>query len=141
MTLRTCCTPLVDLIQKDQRNPMFNSTDSTGGSIPPQRRIFTNRNLRMESIEAIGFDMDHTLAVYNTENFNHLCFDLALERLISDHGYDPVIRTVRWDPDAVIRGLIVDKDHGNLLKVDAYNHVTRARRGFRFLDKDEIREA
>ncbi len=106
----------------------------------PGRRIFTNRNLRMESIEAIGFDMDHTLAVYNTKNFNHLCFDLALERLISDHGYDPVIRTVRWDPDAVIRGLIVDKQEGNLLKLDAYNHVTRARRGFRFLEKDELRQ-
>ncbi len=111
------------------------------GQIPPQRRIFTNRNLRLESIEAIGFDMDHTLAVYNTTNFNHLCFDLALERMISEHGYDPVIRTVRWDPDAVIRGLIVDKKNGNLLKVDAYNHVTRARRGFRFLEKEEIREA
>jgi len=98
---------------------MTDFTDSTMGEIPPQRRIFINRNLRMESIEAIGFDMDHTLAVYNTENFNHLCFDLALERLISDHGYDPVIRTVRWDPDAVIRGLIVDKDHGNLLKLDS----------------------
>ncbi|MCP4292298.1 MAG: HAD-IG family 5'-nucleotidase [bacterium] len=107
----------------------------------PGRRIFTNRNLRMESIEAIGFDMDHTLAVYNTENFNHLCFDLALERLISDHGYEASIRTVRWDPDAVIRGLIVDKQEGNLLKLDAYNHVTRARRGFRFLEKDEIRQA
>ncbi|RKX34886.1 MAG: HAD family hydrolase, partial [Verrucomicrobia bacterium] len=106
----------------------------------PGRRIFTNRNLRMESIEAMGFDMDHTLAVYNTKNFNHLCFDLALERLISDHGYDPVIRTVRWDPDAVIRGLIVDKQEGNLLKLDAYNHVTRARRGFRFLEKDELRQ-
>ncbi len=119
---------------------MSNTADPGPGVVPPQRRIFTNRNLRMESIEAIGFDMDHTLAVYNTKNFNHLCFDLALERMISDHGYDPVIRTVRWDPDAVIRGLIVDKEHGNLLKLDAYNHVTRARRGFRFLDKEEIRE-
>jgi hypothetical protein len=32
------------------------------GELPPRRRIFTNRNLRMESIAAIGFDMDHTLA-------------------------------------------------------------------------------
>jgi len=111
----------------------------SGAPIPPPRRIFTNRNLRMESIEAIGFDMDHTLAVYNTDNFNRLCFDLALERMISDLGYDPAIRSVRWDPDAVIRGLLVDKEHGNLLKVDAYSHVTRARHGFRFLDKDEIR--
>lgn len=107
--------------------------------IAPPRRIFTNRNLRMESLQAIGFDMDHTVAVYNTENFNRLCFDLALERMISDLGYEPAIRSVRWDADAIIRGLVVDRENGNLLKIDAYNHVTRARNGFRFLDKDEIR--
>ncbi len=54
---------------------------------PPRRRVFTNRNLRMGSIEAIGFDMDHTLAVYNTDNFNHLSFVMAIEALIRDKGY------------------------------------------------------
>ncbi len=52
--------------------------DESGRSqlnLPPRRRIFTNRNLRMAAIEAIGFDMDHTLAVYNTAEFNHLCFE------------------------------------------------------------------
>jgi HAD superfamily 5'-nucleotidase-like hydrolase len=34
---------------------------------------------------------------------------------------------------------VVDKKLGNLLKVDAYNHVTRARHGRKFLDKDERR--
>jgi 5'-nucleotidase len=106
---------------------------------PHGRRIFTNRNLRMGSIEAIGFDMDHTLAVYNTENFNHVCFDMAIERLIDAKDYPEIIRTVTWDPDAIIRGLIIDRKMGNLLKVDAYNHVTRARHGFRFLDKEEKR--
>ncbi|MBM4130187.1 hypothetical protein FJ250_04050, partial [bacterium] len=39
------------------------------GELEPRRRIFTNRNLRMASIAAIGFDMDHTLAIYNVDNF------------------------------------------------------------------------
>ncbi len=106
---------------------------------PLGRRIFTNRNLRMGSIEAIGFDMDHTLAIYNTENFNHVCFDMAIERLIEGKNYPDIIRSVTWDSDATIRGLIIDRKLGNLLKVDAYNHVTRARHGFRFLDKEEKR--
>ena len=41
----------------------------------------------MESIAAIGFDMDHTLAIYNVDNFSRLCFEMALERLVRDRGY------------------------------------------------------
>jgi HAD superfamily 5'-nucleotidase-like hydrolase len=106
---------------------------------PPSRRVFTNRNLRMASIAAMGFDMDHTLAVYNTDNFNRLCFELAIERLVRDLGYPEAVRSVSWDPASAIRGLLVDKRLGNLLKVDAHGHITRVRHGFRFLDKDERR--
>jgi HAD superfamily 5'-nucleotidase-like hydrolase len=109
------------------------------GDTPPRRRVFTNRNLRMGSIEAIGFDMDHTLAVYNTDNFNHLSFVMAIEALIRDKGYPEEIRSTAWEPEAAIRGLVVDKRLGNLLKIDAYNHVTRARHGRKFLDKEERR--
>ena len=105
----------------------------------PGLRVHTNRNLRMASIGAIGFDMDHTLAVYNTDNFNRLCFELASERLISHKGYPADIRRVRWDPHAVMRGLVVDKRLGNLLKIDAHGHLTRVRHGGRFLDKEERR--
>ncbi len=117
-----------------QPGPQAGRTDT-----PPRRRVFTNRNLRMGSIEAIGFDMDHTLAVYNTDNFNYLSFVMAIEALIRDKGYPEEIRTMAWEPEAAIRGLVVDKKLGNLLKIDAYNHVTRARHGRRFLDREERR--
>ncbi len=104
--------------------------------LPPRRRVFTNRNLRMGSIEAVGFDMDHTLAVYNTDNFNQLSFVMAIDALIRDKGYPVDIRSMAWEPEAAIRGLVVDKKLGNLLKIDAYNHVTRARHGRKFLDRE-----
>ena len=106
---------------------------------PPSRRVFTNRNLRLAAIAAMGFDMDHTLAVYDTDNFNRLCFELAIDRLVGELGYPEAVRSVAWDPAAAIRGLLVDKRLGNLLKVDAHGHITRVRHGFRFLDKDERR--
>jgi 5'-nucleotidase len=112
---------------------------SANTDLPPRRRVFTNRNLRMASIEAVGFDMDHTLAVYNTDNFNHLSFVMAIEALIRDKGYPVNIRSMAWEPEAAIRGLVVDKKLGNLLKTDAYNHVTRARHGRKFLDREERR--
>jgi len=108
--------------------------------LPPQFRIFTNRNLRMSSLAAIGFDLDHTLAVYNTDTFSKLCFDLAIDLLISRKGYPERIRRIPYEPRAAIRGLIVDKRQGNLLKVDSFNYVSRARHGLRFLAKEERRE-
>ncbi|MCP4574413.1 MAG: HAD-IG family 5'-nucleotidase [bacterium] len=116
------------------------SRDDAGTLRPhPGLRVHTNRNLRLSSIRAMGFDMDHTLAVYNTENFNRLCFELAAERLVIERGYPPEVRSVPWDPDAAIRGLVVDKKLGTILKIDAHGHLTRVRHGDRFLDKDERR--
>lgn len=114
---------------------------SPPGELEPRRRIFTNRNLRMESIAAIGFDMDHTLAIYNVDNFSRLCFEMALERLVADRGYPEAVRGLPWLPDAAVRGLVVDKKLGNLLKIDGHGHITRARHGSRFLDRDERRGA
>ena len=111
-----------------------------GSDVHPRRRIFTNRNLRLEAIRAIGFDMDHTLAVYNTVEFDRLCFELAIARLIEDNGYPRQIEDVVWDPAAAVRGLVVDKREGNLLKIDAFNYVTRVRHGSTFLDKEVKKE-
>lgn len=108
--------------------------------LPPYRRIYTNRNLRMSSIEAIGFDMDHTLAVYNTDTFSKLSFDLAVELLVERKGYPAQISQIAYDPAAAARGLIVDKRLGNVLKVDGYNYVSRVRHGNKFLTKEERRQ-
>jgi len=115
-------------------------SDDAGSLRPhPGLLVHTNRNLRLSSIGAMGFDMDHTLAVYDTGNFNRLCFDLAVERLVIERGYPPEVRGVRWDADAAVRGLVVDKRLGNVLKIDAHGHLTRVRHGDRFLEKDDRR--
>ena len=33
--------------------------------IPRRNRVYVNRNLRLDKIEMVGFDMDYTLALYN----------------------------------------------------------------------------
>lgn len=109
-------------------------------TFPAARRVFTNRNLRLESLGAFGFDMDHTLAIYDTQQFDRLSFELALDGVLRRLDLPPEVRDVRWDPAAAVRGLVVDKKFGNLLKVDAYHHVTRARHGERFLDKEDRRD-
>jgi HAD superfamily 5'-nucleotidase-like hydrolase len=107
--------------------------------IPPSRRIFVNRNLKMESIRMIGFDMDHTLAVYQKLPLETLAFEATRDKLITEHHYPESVRNLRYDPDLIIRGLVVDKRLGNILKIDQYHYVVRVCHGTRRLSKEERR--
>jgi hypothetical protein len=92
--------------------------------------------MNLGSIKAIGFDMDHTLAVYNHVNFETLAFEKTLEKFI-EAGYPSELRRLQFDPNSVIRGLLVDRELGNLLKVDAHKYVKIAFHGKRRLEKEE----
>ena len=41
----------------------------------------------MAGIQAVGFDMDYTLAEYIPETFDMLAYDGALEKLVTRMGY------------------------------------------------------
>jgi len=108
--------------------------------LPAHQRVWTNRNLRMATIEAVGFDMDHTLALYNSATFEQLCFEMAIDNLINIKGYPEDIRNISYDRKAVARGLIIDKRHGNIIKVDTHGYVARVRHGGKLLSRDERRK-
>lgn len=105
--------------------------------VDPSRQVFVNRNLRMDHIEAVGFDMDYTLAVYHQRRIETLSYRMTLEGLVGRKGYPERLLRLEYDPDFVIRGLVVDKTLGNLLKMDRYAHVGRVYHGRRRLSKNE----
>ena len=49
-------------------------------------RVFVNRNLKMSSIDWVGFDMDYTLAIYNQGAMDALSVELTVQHLI-ERGY------------------------------------------------------
>jgi hypothetical protein len=52
-----------------------------------RKQIFCNRSLNMKSIEAIGFDMDYTLAQYKPETFESLAYVGTIQKLVHDLNY------------------------------------------------------
>ncbi len=104
-------------------------------------RVFCNRNLRMDKIEMIGFDMDYTLALYHQDRLERLSIELTLAKLIEKHGYPEAIRTLHYDPRWAIRGVMVDRQLGNVFKLDRHSYVGRCYHGFRELASDERRAA
>uniref|UniRef100_A0AAX7SWP1 Cytosolic purine 5'-nucleotidase n=1 Tax=Astatotilapia calliptera TaxID=8154 RepID=A0AAX7SWP1_ASTCA len=94
--------------------------------------VFVNRSLAMEKIKCFGFDMDYTLAVYKSPEYESLGFDLTVERLVSI-GYPQELLNFVYDPSFPTRGLVFDTMYGNLLKVDAYGNILVCVHGFNFL--------
>ena len=111
----------------NQALPEWESLEKAA-EIAPVHRIYVNRNLRMSGIEAIGFDMDHTLALYDPGPFEALAFEQAKKKLLTA-GYPKEIEKLRYDASFVIRGLVVDKMRGNILKMDQHRYVARATHG------------
>ncbi|MCL2011759.1 MAG: HAD-IG family 5'-nucleotidase [Cystobacterineae bacterium] len=103
------------------------------------RQVFVNRNLRMSTIELVGFDMDYTLAIYHQRRIEQLSFELTLQKLVSHHGYSPDILHIPYDFHFAIRGLFIDKTNGNLVKMDRFGHVGRVMHGRRPLDSKEYK--
>ncbi|HEY3359424.1 MAG TPA: HAD-IG family 5'-nucleotidase [Polyangia bacterium] len=104
------------------------------------RRIFVNRNLRLDEIQLVGFDMDYTLAIYNQPEIERLSIDATLRKLIAQRGYPDTILGLEYDPTFAVRGLVIDRKFGNILKMDRYGHVGRVYHGHRALSRDERRE-
>jgi len=111
------------------------SSEKNRKKLEKWQRIFVNRSLNLSNIKSIGFDMDHTIAMYNRAAFEALAFRITLRKFI-DAGYPAELATLEFKPDFAIRGLLVDMDRGNLLKVDGHKYVKIAFHGRRKLDKE-----
>lgn len=106
--------------------------------VPRSRRIYVSRNLRLDRIDLIGFDMDYTLAIYHMRRIEQLSYDMTLRLLVEKFGYPEEAGAVRYDPTFVMRGLAVDREHGNLVKMDRFGHVGRVYHGRRPLDREAV---
>ncbi|MCL7043678.1 hypothetical protein MKW94_002073 [Papaver nudicaule] len=101
------------------------------------RGIFCTRTLNLRSISAIGYDMDYTLIHYNVKAWEGRAYDYCLDNLRS-MGYP--VDGLEFDPDLVIRGLVLDKERGNLVKADRFGYVKRAMHGTKMLSTRSVSE-
>lgn len=107
--------------------------------IPRARRVFVNRNLKMSGIDWVGFDMDYTLAIYNQTEMDRLSIDATLRKLVARGYPEPILRGITYPADFPVRGLLIDKKYGNVLKMDRFKVVHKGYHGLRELTREEIR--
>lgn len=105
---------------------------------PPSHRVYCNRNLRLDLIQTVGFDMDYTLAIYNQAEIDRVSIEATAKKLV-ENGYPNKLLSMRYRTDFAVRGLLIDKELGNVLKMDCHRYVKKAYHGFSCLSLKERR--
>ncbi len=96
--------------------------------------VFVNRTLNLKKIKYLGFDMDHTLVRYDSHAFEELVHNKAIEILISNYQYPEAIRNIPFEYERIIRGLVIDKKRGNLLKINLHGYIRQSCHGTHLID-------
>ncbi|KAK7895703.1 hypothetical protein WMY93_021028 [Mugilogobius chulae] len=115
------------------------SPDETRTKRGYQQKIFVNRSLTLEHIKCYGFDMDYTLAIYKSPDYENMGFEMLRDRLVS-MGYPHELLRYTYDPSFPTRGLVLDTTFGNLLKVDSNGNILVCSHGFYFLKGYDIKK-
>lgn len=83
----------------------------------------------------IGYDLDYTLVHYHVEAWEGAVYEQSKE-ILRRKGFD--VEGLELDPGLVARGLVIDCDLGNVVKVDRYGYVRQAMHGTRMLHAEEV---
>lgn len=139
----------ISFVDTEESNSPYSSLQSIGISLPasmkptiiPQHAVsnynlFCNRELNLDQIEAIGFDMDWTLAQYN-EDFDLLAYNGAKEKLVSWFNYPKEVLDLKYNKNLCRRGCIIDVKRGNVIKLDRHKYVHAAEHGLSALSSAE----
>lgn len=102
--------------------------------------IYVNRVLNMKHIKAIGFDMDHTLVRYHTDIFEELTFHETIRKLVTELEYPQELNQFTFDFLKAVRGLVVDMEYGNIIKVSLHNKIKNAYHGSKELTYKNVQK-
>ncbi|HEX4924907.1 MAG TPA: HAD-IG family 5'-nucleotidase [Bdellovibrionales bacterium] len=92
-------------------------------------KVFINRTLNVKKLKYLGFDMDHTLVRYNSAAFEELAHSAMIDKLIKLRNYPAEIRNLKFDYSRSIRGLVIDKKNGNILKLNRFGAIRASYHG------------
>jgi len=106
-------------------------------AVPAARALYCNRTLNLRAIKAIGYDMDYTLVHYNVRAWEGRAYAHLRQRL-ADAGWP--VGQLEFEPERSMRGLVIDRRLGNLVKANRFGYVKQAMHGTQELALDAIRD-
>ncbi|KAM7357202.1 5' nucleotidase A [Cochliomyia hominivorax] len=96
------------------------------------------KEFRFMDYDIIGFDLDGTLLRYDLNNMVPLEHKLLRDFLVEEKGYPKELLNQNYVSSFLQKGLIIDGDHGNVLKLAHDGTILKAAHGTRFMTDKEI---
>lgn len=96
---------------------------------------------RFSDYDCVGFDLDHTLLRYNVTNMVTLEYEVLSRFLVEKRGHDPKHLSKKLGPDDfdfLQKGLILDFERGNILRLSPEGRILRVCHGTKILTEDEM---
>ncbi|XP_063297352.1 5'-nucleotidase domain-containing protein 1 [Pelobates fuscus] len=93
----------------------------------------------LSDCDVIGFDLDHTLCQYRLQDSNKLIYDSFAQYFVTEKGYSEELLSVtpeEWD--FCSKGLVLDLEQGNFLKLGADGTILRACHGTKPMSGEQI---
>lgn len=105
--------------------------------------LTANRVVDLRKVDAVGFDLDHTLALYDDAAVNALAMAEAQELLVANRGYlrDHVSAAPDIHDAGAARALAIDLVNAHIVKLDLERRVRLARHAGVWLPTGEIERA
>ncbi|XP_072821870.1 5'-nucleotidase domain-containing protein 1 [Vicugna pacos] len=99
------------------------------------------QHFSLAACDVVGFDLDHTLCRYNLPESARLIYNSFAEFLVKEKGYDKELLTVTpEDWDFCCKGLALDLEDGNFIKLADNGSVLRASHGTRMMAPEALAE-
>uniref|UniRef100_A0A8C4Y988 5'-nucleotidase domain-containing protein 1 n=1 Tax=Gopherus evgoodei TaxID=1825980 RepID=A0A8C4Y988_9SAUR len=99
------------------------------------------RLFSLAECDVLSFGLDHTLCRYNLPETARLIYDSFARYLVTEKGYDKELLTVTPESwDFCCKGLALDLEDGNFLKLAGAGTILRASHGTKSVTPEEILE-
>ncbi|KAJ3431311.1 5'-nucleotidase domain-containing protein [Anaeramoeba flamelloides] len=91
--------------------------------------ICTNFLSEFEEIQFIGFDLDNTLINYHIGELCVLVFNSIMRYIVKQQDYNNSLLALSYDPKIILKGSVIDREKGNILKIDSKKQIVQAHHG------------
>ncbi|XP_014636668.1 PREDICTED: 5'-nucleotidase domain-containing protein 1 isoform X2 [Ceratotherium simum simum] len=99
------------------------------------------QHFSLVNCDVVGFDLDHTLCRYNLPESAALIYNSFAQFLVKERGYDKELLTVApEDWDFCCKGLALDLEGGNFIKLADNGTVLRASHGTKMMAPEALAE-
>ncbi|CAH0562330.1 unnamed protein product [Brassicogethes aeneus] len=95
-------------------------------------------NFKFLDYDCIGFDLDNTLARYKVGAMIEMEYDIVAKFLVFKKGYSEKHLLKPLDHNFIMKGLIIDDENGNIVRLGPDGKILQASHGSKLLNDDQI---